>query len=62
MYIEQLKDHIKSGNIEVLDALEKTYSECLKLLHPFMPFVTEAVWKEFYGKEKSILDERILTD
>ena len=62
IYIEQLKDHIKFGNIEVLDTLEKMYSECLKLLHPFMPFVTEAVWKEFYGKETSILDERIITE
>ena len=60
VYIEQLKDHIKSGNIEVLDTLEKTYAECLKLLHPFMPFVTEAVWKEFYGKEKSILNSRLV--
>ncbi|MSU74902.1 MAG: valine--tRNA ligase [Candidatus Magasanikbacteria bacterium] len=27
----------------------------LKLLHPFMPFVTEAIWSEMYGKEKEKL-------
>ncbi|KXK08572.1 MAG: Valine--tRNA ligase [Microgenomates bacterium OLB22] len=59
IYIEKLKDEIRSGNIEVLDALEKVYGECLKIIHPFMPFVTEAVWKEFYGMDSSILDTRL---
>lgn len=27
----------------------------LKLLHPFMPFVTEVIWSEFMGKEKLLL-------
>ena len=54
-YIESLKDEVRSGNIEVLGALEQVYSGCLQLLHPFMPFVTEAVWQELYGKESSIL-------
>ena len=30
-------------------------SVCLKLLHPFMPFVTEAVWGELPIKEKRLL-------
>lgn len=58
-YLEVLKEGVRSGNIEVLDALEDVYAHCLKLLHPFMPFVTEAVWKEFYGKETSLLDDTI---
>ena len=56
-YLEELKDSVRSGNIETLDALEKVYAECLKVIHPFMPFVTEAVWKEFYGDNVSILDK-----
>ncbi|PIR78197.1 MAG: hypothetical protein COU28_02880 [Candidatus Magasanikbacteria bacterium CG10_big_fil_rev_8_21_14_0_10_36_16] len=30
----------------------------LKLWHPFMPFVTEAVWQEFYGKENILMVEK----
>lgn len=58
-HIEQLKEAMRSGNIEVLEAIEEIYVECLKLVHPFMPFVTEAVWKSFYGEDASILDSRI---
>ncbi len=59
-YIEVLKEPIKSGNIGILSELESAYLETLKLLHPFIPFVTEAVWKEFNGEASSILDERII--
>jgi valyl-tRNA synthetase len=55
-FIEQLKAAARSGNIKVLEKLESVYAEILILLHPFMPFVTEAVWKEFYGEKESILD------
>lgn len=58
-YIEELKDPVRSGNIEVLEGLEDIYTQTLKLLHPYLPFVTEAVWKSFYGEETSILDEVI---
>lgn len=54
-YIEQLKDDIINGNIEALQTLEKVYLENLKMLHPFTPFVTEAVWKEFKEEDSSIL-------
>jgi valyl-tRNA synthetase len=29
----------------------------LKLIHPFMPFVTEVIWTEFLGKEKLLMVE-----
>jgi valyl-tRNA synthetase len=31
----------------------------LKLWHPFMPFVTEAVWREMYGGERMLMVEKL---
>ena len=50
-YIEQLKDEVINGNIEASKTLEEVYLENLKMLHPFIPFVTEAVWQELYSTE-----------
>lgn len=54
-YIEELKEEVLNGKIEVHKILEEVYFNNLKLLHPFMPFVTEAVWKIFHGEQSSIL-------
>jgi len=59
IYIERLKNELKNGNIYALEALQKVYLESLKLLHPFMPFVTEAIWQVFKGEESSILNSNI---
>ncbi len=56
-YIEVLKDEVQSGNIEVVTVLKDVYIQLLMCLHPFMPFVTEAVWKELEGEETSLLDQ-----
>ncbi len=58
-YIEQLKDGVINGNIEARKTLEAVYLENLKMLHPFIPFVTEAGWKVFKGKDSSILNEKL---
>jgi valyl-tRNA synthetase len=42
-YVEQTKERKE----EAFPTLLEVYTTCLKLLHPFMPFVTEAVWQEF---------------
>ncbi len=55
-YIEQLKESLRDGNIKVLETLREVYFENLKMLHPFAPFVTEAIWKVFNGENKSILN------
>lgn len=46
-YIETLKDQLKDGNIGVYQALEGVFIGCLQMLHPFIPFVTEAVYGQF---------------
>ena len=35
--------------------LNKVLAELLKLLHPFMPFVTERIYKELYNNDESIM-------
>lgn len=57
-YIEALKDEVIAGNIKARELLLNIYRENLKFLHPFIPFVTEAVWMAFNGRDKSILSER----
>lgn len=54
-YIEQLKEAVRAGDEEAQLALEKTYMAAVRLLHPFMPFVTDAVYESYYGVDKSII-------
>lgn len=49
-YLEIAK--IEGGKSETLNYLLVTI---LKLWHPFMPFVTEAIWQEALGAEKQLL-------
>lgn len=46
-YIEYSKKRVKEKDVVVLSVLRHVYLNCLKLLHPFMPFVTETVWQQF---------------
>ncbi len=54
-YIEELKEELQNGNIEALDILKNVYLENLKMLHPFTPFVTEAIFQIFNNNKDSIL-------
>lgn len=58
-YIEHIKEQ-KTRNSSLV-TLNYVYSTCLKLLHPFMPFVTEAIWqelpKEITGATKPLIVE-----
>lgn len=46
-YIEAAKERIKNGDLVVLSVARHVYFNSLKLLHPFMPFVTEELWQNF---------------
>ena len=59
IYIEELKEELQNGNIEVLDVLKEVYFGTLKMLHPFVPFVTDAIWQVFNGKTTSILQNSL---
>ncbi len=58
-YIEELKDEIRNGNIMILKKIKEVYLGNLIFLHPFAPFVTEAMWEVFNGEENSILEVKI---
>jgi valyl-tRNA synthetase len=59
--IEESKEILQNGTSEEknsrLSTLKILIETQLKLLHPFMPFVTEVIWSEFLGKEKMLLIE-----
>jgi valyl-tRNA synthetase len=48
-YIEMAKVRLKAGDRSPLPVLAHVLDTCLRLLHPFMPFVTEALWQNLRG-------------
>ncbi len=50
VYLEKNKDRFKAGDAQALSVLRHVYIILLKLIHPFMPFVTESIWGTFPRK------------
>ena len=44
-YIEMAKVRLRAGNLTPLRVLAHVLERTLRLLHPFMPFVTEEIWQ-----------------
>jgi len=57
VYIEYSKD---KNSAETLYTLYFILHTILKLLHPFIPFTTEAIWQELKASHKDILDSKLL--
>jgi valyl-tRNA synthetase len=53
IYIEKVKDRREEAQPILIKVLDKS----LRLLHPFMPFVTEQIWSEMGKKELLISSE-----
>ena len=51
-YIEETKD---KNDQETKDTLMYLLINCLKLLHPFMPFITEEIYSKLPIKDKTLL-------
>jgi len=52
-YLEYAK--IEGDKSEILNYI---LNNILKLWHPFMPFMTEVIWKEIYGEDKNLIVEK----
>src|SRR6185437_1730439 len=55
-YIENVK--LREDKDVALSVLTYVYVACLKLLHPFMPFVTEAIYQQMPGHGESLMIEK----
>ncbi len=57
-YIEAAKDRLKNNDEKSKIAAQQTLHYCLKtylkLLHPFIPFITEEIWEKIPFVEKNI--------
>jgi valyl-tRNA synthetase len=49
-YLEENKDRFKNGDIQALQVFQYVLLNILKLLHPFMPFITEEIWSKMPRK------------
>ena len=45
-YVEASKVRLRAGDTSPLPILVHVLDQALRLLHPYMPFVTEAIWQE----------------
>ena len=50
IYIEKCKN-----NQNLLPLINRIFKDSLKVLHPFMPFITEEIWQNNYSTEKDYL-------
>jgi len=54
-YLELVKPELKAGNNTSYAVLIDMLDRILKLLHPFMPFVTEEIWQKLPGAGESLV-------
>ena len=54
-YIELVKPDLKAGNKTSEAVLAETLDHILRLLHPFMPYITEEIWQNLPSSGKSLV-------
>ena len=54
-YIELLKPRFANNDINAQNVISYILSNTLKLLHPFMPFITEEIWQSLPHENESIM-------
>ena len=54
-YIESIKERLANKDETAQKVLTHTFATSLKLLHPFMPFVTEELWEKLSLGEESLI-------
>jgi valyl-tRNA synthetase len=58
VYIERIKP--RRQNLSALSTCSYVFVTCLKLLHPIMPFVTEATWQELRKTNRMELEQLLI--
>ncbi len=56
-YIELKKDEITAGDIAASTRILSVLENALRLLHPFMPYLTEELWQKLPGTSSSMHNE-----
>jgi valyl-tRNA synthetase len=59
-YLEMAKVRLKAGGVSPLPVLVRVLESSMRLLHPFMPFVTEAVWQHLRSVVEGLEPESII--
>jgi valyl-tRNA synthetase len=59
-YIELAKIRLQANDTSPLPVLVQALEKSLRLLHPFMPFLTEELWQHLKKKAKQIKGESIM--
>jgi len=59
-YVEMAKVRLKAGDRSPMPVLVRVLESSMRLLHPFMPFVTEAVWQELRRTVEGLERESII--
>jgi valyl-tRNA synthetase len=59
-YIELAKIRLQSGDSSPLPVLVQVLETSLRLLHPYMPFLTEELWQHLKTRSKDIQGESIM--
>ena len=57
IYIEEAKNQLQDNKLKAntQNILIEVLSESLKMLHPFMPFITEEIWSKLPDREKMLI-------